>query len=104
MKFQFSADVQEKLKTKHGVDVQEVYECFLNRHGPFFLETRPEHVTDPSSWWFVAETDKGRPLKVIFVRYPDHFAIKSAFDPENGQYEEYEKLRRENEKRERKNS
>lgn len=94
-KFVISPEVEEKLRTKHNVDVNEVYECFLNRHGPFFLERRPEHATDPPSWWFVAETDKQRVLMVIFVKYPDYFAIKSTFEPENGQDEEYERLRRE---------
>lgn len=89
-----SPEIVEKLKTKHGVSPQEVYQCFLNRHGPFFLEERPEHKTNPPSWWFVADTDTCRTLKVVFVGYSDHFAIKSAFEPEDGQDDEYETLRR----------
>jgi hypothetical protein len=94
-KFVISPEIEEKLRAKHNVEVSEVYECFLNRHGPFFLETRPEHVTDPATYWFVADTDKQRTLFIAFVHYPTYFAIKSAFDPENGQAEKYEELRRE---------
>lgn len=90
-----SPEIEEKLRDKHGVSPSEVYECFLNRYGPFFLEERPEHKTNPPSWWFVSETDIGKVLKVVFVHYSDHFAIKSAFEPEDGQDDEYERLRRE---------
>lgn len=90
-----SPEIVEKLETKHGVTPEEVYQCFLNRHGPYFLEERPQHKTNPPSWWFVAETDVQRVLMIVFVQYPDHFAIKSAFKPDAGQDEEYEELRRE---------
>lgn len=87
-----SKEVEEKLAEKHNVSPVEVYECFANREGPYLLEDREEHQTDPPSYWFVAETDKCRKLKVIFVRYPDHFAIKSAFEPEDGSEATYARI------------
>lgn len=91
--FKISARVTEKLSTKHGgITHQEITECFLNRCGKFYLDTREDHRTNPPTYWFVSETDKGRKLKVVFMRYPDHFRIKSVFEPTDGSDALYERL------------
>lgn len=94
MDLKISPKTIEKLRDKHGVSPQEVAECFANRWGKFFTDSRDEHRTNPPTWWFVSETDRGRVLKVVFVRYPDFFAIKSAYEPEDGSDALYEKLTR----------
>ena len=92
MKFKISPRVQEKLATRHQVSGQEILECFANRVGPYFIDDRADNQTDPATYWFVAETDKRRVLKVVFVRYPDFFAIKTAFNPEDGSDKLYTNL------------
>ena len=84
MDFKVSPRVAEKLKTRHQVSNQEIAECFANRTGKFYTDTREDNQTDPPTYWFVAETDTGRVLKVVFVRYPDHFSIKTAYTPTDG--------------------
>jgi hypothetical protein len=42
---------------------------------------REEHVTDPPTRWFVAETDVGRLLKVMFMQTNEGIVIKSAYEP-----------------------
>ena len=92
MEFRISPRVLEKLQTRHQVTRNDVLQCFANRHGKFYLDTREDHATDPPTYWFVSETDKGRVLKVVFVRYPEFFAIKSAYEPRDGSDELYEQL------------
>lgn len=78
--FKISHRVREKLShPSHGVSLEEIIECFANR-GPEFLDDRAEHETDPPTQWFIAETDKRRRLKVVYVEYPDFFGIKSAYE------------------------
>lgn len=84
MPFTISTKVRLKLAEKHGVSEEEINECFLNREGPYFSDNREDNRTDPPTYWFVASTDKGRILKVVFVRHPDRFAIKTAFEPTDG--------------------
>jgi len=79
--FKISPRVRAKLAQKHQVSVPEVLECFANREGPAFQDTRAEHDTDPVTQWFIAQTDTRRVLKVIYIEYPDFFALKSAYAP-----------------------
>ncbi|UVM27255.1 hypothetical protein [Pseudomonas sp. B21-021] len=92
-----SEKVIQKLKEKHSVAISEVSECFKNRlpEHIFLYDTREMHKTDPATLWFIAETNKGRALKVCFV--PPHAGnqhtveIKSAFDPNEKEINIYEK-------------
>lgn len=90
--FRFSGAVAQKLIEKHDVTREEVNQCFMNRSSPSFEDRRAEHRTDPPTFWFVAETDRGRVLKVVYIEKDDHFAIKSAFEPKDGSDALYEKL------------
>lgn len=77
-----SKRVQEKLNTKHGgITPQEIRECFANRSGNYRIDSREEHLTNPLTRWFIAETNRGRKLKICFIPFPDHLAIKTAFEP-----------------------
>jgi predicted GTPase len=63
-----SAKVRDKLRTaSHAVSEDEIIECFANRDGRSCLDTREEHRTDPATQWFVAQTDRGRRLKICYV-------------------------------------
>ena len=73
-------DIREKLEAKHHVKEGEVHECFFNVTGPYLVDTEEEHQTDPPTEWFLAYTDRGRLLKVIFVFRDGNIFLKSAFD------------------------
>ena len=80
LRFIFSPAIREKIEKTHNVFISEVEECFYNRDGEFCEDNREQHKTDPPTQWFVAETDRGRKLKVIFVLSEDGIRIKSAYD------------------------
>ena len=67
MKLVCSPAIKTKLSSKHNVFLAEVEQCFLNRDGAFLEDTREEHKTIPASQWFIALTNEGRNLKVVFV-------------------------------------
>ena len=67
MNLEISASVERKLLEKHDVTVSEVFEAFANRQMKFRKENRPEHLTVPTTRWFISETDAGRILKIAFV-------------------------------------
>lgn len=70
-----------KLATKHKVTPEEVEQCFTNRRGKIILDSREEHAADAPTLWFIAETDYGRKLKVVFVNEKGNNYLKSAFEP-----------------------
>jgi hypothetical protein len=70
----------EKLRTKHNVSEAEVREAVSNICGQLLIDTREEHATDPPTLWFVAETNAGRLLKVIFIHKEGNNVVKSAYD------------------------
>ena len=80
-----SARVNEKLQTKHSVTVDEIREAFANIEGQFLIDDREDNKTDPQTNWFIAETDKGRCLKVYFIAEKDEkgrscITIKTAYE------------------------
>jgi hypothetical protein len=81
MRLYISPAVQRKLSAKHKVTASEVVECFANRLGPALLDTREDHQTDPPTKWFIAETDMGRKLKIVYIRSDKGIAIKTAYPP-----------------------
>lgn len=88
-----SPRVREKLKTRHNVTEAQVLQCFANRIGRDLTDTRPEHRTDPPTRWFIAQTDYGIELKVVFVFDPatNVVEIKSAFPPNDEERRIYTK-------------
>src|SRR5438067_110597 len=81
MELLVSSTVLEKLRGKHGVTIAEVEQCFDNRLGQFLQDKRERHRTSPPTQWFIAPTDKGRLLKVVFIRTDGSNVLKSAFEP-----------------------
>jgi len=73
--------IREKLASKHGVTETEVRQCFENREHKTLVELRTQHLTDPPSHWFVAETNRGRLLKIVFVPVDGRYYLKTAFEP-----------------------
>lgn len=84
MKIIISHRVKEKLDKKHGgVSFLEIRECFANRDGKILIESREEHLTNPLTRWFIAETNFGRELKICYMPIGDEFHIKTAFEPDD---------------------
>lgn len=84
VKFYFHESILQKLHEKHGVSQKEVIECFDNSDDNEYLEdNREEHKTTPPTQWFLAYTDNGRLLKVVFVFHENSntFYIKTAYEP-----------------------
>ncbi len=92
MELNVSPKVRQKLAVKHGVEVHEIEQCFCNVEGNFLKDTREDHKTDPPTMWFIAETDYGKKLKVIFIVNQDKsISIKSAFTPNDKEIRIYDK-------------
>ncbi len=89
-----SHGVKLKLKQKHNVDISEVEECFSNREYGFLEDTREEHKTNPATKWFIAETDYGRKLKIVFIEFEDSIELKTAYVPNKIELDIYEKYSR----------
>ncbi|CAM8113187.1 hypothetical protein [Leclercia adecarboxylata] len=76
-----STEVEDKLRDKHQVTPKEVDECLLNMTGRLLKDDRAQHKTNPTTWWFIAETNHKRLLKVCFMLIDGDIHIKSAFEP-----------------------
>lgn len=88
-----SSKILTKLIDKHDVSKSEVRQCFENISGKFLFDTREKHQTDPKTMWFIAQTNKNRLLKVVFMimeeKEKTNFIIKSAFEPNAKEIEIY---------------
>jgi len=89
MRLVISQAVAKKLAEKHRVSRRELEQCFENRIGGLLLDTREEHRTDPPTLWFLAETDAGRKLKVVFVQRGELVFVKTAYDANDDEKEIY---------------
>lgn len=90
MKLIISSRVREKLDTKHGgVTIDEIRECFANLDGKILIDSREDHLTNPLTRWFIAETNYGRELKICYMQIRDEFHIKTAFEPDNNDLHAY---------------
>ena len=76
-----SSCMREKLSGKHRVDEEEIVQCFANCSGGYLEDQREEHLTDPPTRWFIAETDYGRLLKIVFIQKDADTLIKTAYEP-----------------------
>lgn len=82
--------VQQKLRDKHGVTLEQIKECFANREKGFLIDCREEHKTDPQTLWFISETDYGVKIKVVFMCIDNDIVIKTAYRPNNTELRIYE--------------
>jgi len=84
--------VLEKITNKHKVTKSEVVQCFANKLGKSLEDDREDHRTDPPTRWFIAETDAGRILKVVYVREKDVVFLKTAYPPSEEEQRIYKKF------------
>ncbi|WP_414165409.1 hypothetical protein ACMGGS_06025 [Superficieibacter sp. BNK-5] len=83
--------IKQKIEERHHVTEKEVEECFLNRDGNFLYDTREKNNTIPPTQWFIAETNKGRALKICFVQTPSALVLKTAYEPNETESHIYQK-------------
>ncbi len=89
-----SKSIQDKLRDKHNISVREVEQCFENRIGEYLEDTRVDHKTNPPTLWFVAETNCGKLLKVIFMFIDGNVHLKSAFEADQNAIRLYNEFAR----------
>ncbi|HJW25142.1 MAG TPA: hypothetical protein VJ576_09610 [Rhodocyclaceae bacterium] len=81
MKLIISQTMRDKLANKEPpVSEGDIRQCFGNLTHQPLIDTREEHRTNPPTRWFVAETDYGRKIKIMYVPEPTGIFIKSAYD------------------------
>jgi len=92
IQLKISVKIFEKINKKHNVTKEEIFECFYNRIRGYLEDIRPDHQTEPPTYWFIAETDRGRILKVVFIENIDgSYEIKTAYEPNDKEVKIYEK-------------
>jgi len=88
-----SATVIKKLNDKHGVTREEVEECFYNRTKGLLEDTREVNKTKPPTMWFIAETNDGRLLKVVFIELSNRkYEVKTCYEPNTNEVKIYGKF------------
>ncbi len=93
MPLEISNGVRRKLASKEPpVTEAEIVECFANRLSKYLYDVREDNKTNPPTRWFVAETDYGRKLKVVFMSIGDNIVIKTAFEPNPDEIRIYNKF------------
>lgn len=78
-----------KLTHKHGVSRAEVEQCFFNVTGRLLTDVRAKHKSNPPTLWFLAPTNKGRLLKIVYIHNAPHIDLRSAFEPNAAEKEIY---------------
>lgn len=95
MRINISERVLKKLAEEHKVDPVEIRHCFENRDGRFLEDTRPEHQTIPPTHWFIAETNRRRKLKIVFINRQVlkglQIDIRTAYDANSEEIRIYDK-------------
>lgn len=95
MKIFISEKVSAKLAERHRVTADEIRQCFENREGGFLEDTREEHKTNPPTQWFIAETNRFRKLKVVFILEPvlksHRITIRTTYEPNLTEISIYER-------------
>ncbi len=87
-----SANVAAKLAEKHQVRRREVEQSFENKWGVVLEDSREDHQTDPATVWFIAPTNAGRPLKVVFIFIDGTVHLKTAYEPNPAEIALYERF------------
>ncbi|MFG5779852.1 ADP-ribosyl-(dinitrogen reductase) hydrolase [Comamonas sp. J-3] len=73
--------IEEKLEKKHQVTRREVEQCFANFEGPLLIDDREDHRTNPPTHWFLACTNQGRLLKVVFILRDGKIFLRTCYVP-----------------------
>ena len=87
-----SRRIRTKLSGKAPpVTEDEIIQCFANRIGVYLEDDREQHRSNPPTQWFIAQTDYGRNLKVVFIQEDTDIYIRTAYVPNDEELRIYEK-------------
>ena len=89
--------VLEKLSSRHKVDRREVEQCFENFDGVLLTDDRDDHKSDPQTLWFLARTNNGRILKVVYIQRGDSAHLRTCYEPNATEIHIYQKAVNHNE-------
>lgn len=87
-----SPRVEDKISKKvPPVSAKEIEQCLDNCDGIWLEDDRPNNKTVPPTHWFIAETNRGRKLKVCLIHLEDEdrLVIKTAYDPNQDELDIY---------------
>lgn len=76
-----SPAILAKLRDRHGVSRTEVEQCFQNRAGRLLTDNRALTKTNPPTLWFIATTNRGRSLKIVYIQRGTSVDLKTAYEP-----------------------
>lgn len=76
-----SAVILGKITNRHNVTIAEVRQCFLNRKGRLLVDNRALTKTNPPTLWFIADTNKVRTLKIVYIQDGLQVHLKTAYEP-----------------------
>lgn len=93
MKLNISQKVRAKLAEKSPpVSEEDIIQCFANKTGTSLIDKRADNLTNPLTRWFVAQTDYGQVLKIVYMPHPEgEITIKSAYAPNPDEVRIYRK-------------
>ncbi len=93
MRLNISPAIRQKLANKQPpVNEDDILQCFSNRTGGFLEDTREDHQSDPPTKWFIAETDYGVKLKIVFIHHKGKgIYIRTAYAPNAEEIRIYDK-------------
>lgn len=87
-----SPTIRKKLANKQPpVNEDDILQCFSNRVGKLLEDTREDNKTDPPTKWFIAETDYGLNLKIVFISRNGDIYIRTAYAPNADEVRIYNK-------------
>ena len=89
-----SPSTEAKLKSKHGVTIAEVRQCFRNKNGRLLTDNRALVKTNPPTLWFIADTNKARALKIVYIQIGLQVQLKTAYEPNEVELAIYQKFGR----------
>lgn len=86
-----SSKVKKKIKDKHGLTLDEVFEAISGRLAGFLEDTREEHKSDPPTYWFIGSTDFGKLVKIAFIFKDGTMIIRTAYEANQRELAIYKK-------------
>lgn len=89
-----SEAIRAKLLTRHQVSENEITEAFSNKEKGLLEDSRAENQTIPPTLWFIAETNRGRRLKIVFIHDSrnNRIILKTAYEPNSEEIRIYNKF------------
>lgn len=93
MRLVMTEAIREKIWNEHHVSEWEVNEAWNNGHsGPWFIDDRERHKTNPPTVWTLSTTDLGRLLKLVVIphKVKGIAILRTSYEPDDDEVSLYE--------------